>query len=947
MDRVKLDRFELDWVVVDRIKLDRLLVDRVVLDGLLMDRLLMDRLVVDKSVLVRLRLGSVTAANGNIIEERHSVPLLRRISGLARLSPVARFVSLMWLSAAVLWAVVLLGFAPIHAPINLPWPLLAVLFFAAERFVVDLEVREQTHSFSLSEIALLLALIFAAPSDLLIGQAIGAGLALSLRPGQRPIKLLFNLANFAACAAVALVLFRLIVGANDPLGLFGWIGAFVATFVSDLVGASAVAAVIWITQRERPNVGSLFGVGTIYTLVAPSVALLAATVLWYAPAASWLLVVLGAMVYVMLRWNGREIRRHRSVSQLHESTREIQSSFTLDDVARSLLAKARDMFDAEVAELLLFNADGTQAREARLGAGNQTDASNLIWRDVKLDPREGVWARVAAESRGVLIRGANTPRRGEGAIGRVAASALAVAEGKHDDTAARVLDHYRMRGIKSAMVAPLRVEDSVVGTLLVGNRRGSTVAWANADLTLLETLANHAGVAIENSRQADELAHQRDELERNATHDSLTGLANRTLFRRVITDALASKHPGAVMLLDLDRFKEVNDTLGHHNGDQLLRQVAARLNRLRDEHVSVARLGGDEFALLLDDAPDVADVSATVAKLLNAFDAAFVVQGVTVHVEASVGISLYPAHGTDPDSLLRRADVAMYQAKQTHTRSQIYERQSDPYSEARLALLGELRRATEQGQLTVAYQPQQSSDSGEIHSVEALVRWHHPQRGELPPDEFISLAEKSEVIHALTRFVLDRAIAQSAAWARDGLEVRVAVNLSARNQHDTQLAPDIATMLAQHGVPASRLELEITETSIESDPRGTEELLTTLHQMGVGIAIDDFGTGYSAFSYLQRLPVDEIKIDRSFVMGMDINERKHQIVRSTIQLGHNMGLRVVAEGVENETVENELAALGCDVVQGFHVGRPMSADMCGARLRRSVVSRPIPLRHSV
>jgi EAL domain-containing protein (putative c-di-GMP-specific phosphodiesterase class I) len=231
--------------------------------------------------------------------------------------------------------------------------------------------------------------------------------------------------------------------------------------------------------------------------------------------------------------------------------------------------------------------------------------------------------------------------------------------------------------------------------------------------------------------------------------------------------------------------------------------------------------------------------------------------------------------------------------------------------------------------------------------VEALVRWHHGQRGDVPPDEFITLAERSEIIHPLTRFVLDKSIAQVAAWQRDGIDARVSVNLSARNMHDTLLAPDIAAMLQEHGVSASRLELEITETSIESDPRGTDELLNTLHDMGIGVAIDDFGTGYSAFSYLQRLPIDEIKIDRSFVIGMESDERKRQIVRSTIQLGHNMGLRVVAEGVESDAVETELTALGCDLLQGYHIGRPMSADMCGARLRHAAAAAPVQLRRSV
>jgi len=860
---------------------------------------------------------------------------------------VALFVGLLWLAAIGLWAIILPNFGALAAPINLPWPLLAVLFFAAERFVVDLEVREQTHSFSLSEIALLLALMFAAPVDLLIGQALGAGLALSLRPGQRPIKLLFNLANFALAGSVALVVFRLIVGSADPLGLAGWLGAFAATFISDLVGAACVATVIWLSQRERPNVGSLFGVGTIYTLIAPSVALLAATVLWYAPAASWLLVVLGLMVYVMLRWNGREIRRHRSVSQLHESTRRIQAAFTLDDVARSLLATAREMFEAELAELLLFSADGTQARQARLSGDAALDGqAQLGWRDERLDPREGVWARVAAEGRGVLIRDASATARGERSWARWLAG-LSRASSSSDETADRVLAYYRARGIRGALVAPLRVEEAVVGTLLVGNRRGSVSDWSNADLTLLETLANHAGVAIENSRQADELARQRDELERSSTHDSLTGLPNRVLFRRHIAAALKSGAPGAVMLLDLDRFKEVNDTLGHHNGDQLLQQVAGRLSQLVEAHASVARLGGDEFAVLLEDVPEVNGIVAAADRLLALFDAQFVVQGVTVHVETSVGICLYPAHASDPDTLLRRADVAMYQAKAAHTRYQIYERQHDPYSEARLALLGELRRAPERGQLSLVYQPQAETASGEVHSVEALVRWQHPQRGELSPDEFIGLAERSELIHPLTRFVLERAIEQCAAWNRDGLAVRVAVNLSARNLHDPTLATDIAVLLERHGLEPAALELEITETSIEADPVGSEALLARLHEMGVAIAIDDFGTGYSAFSYLQRLPVDEIKIDRSFVIGMESDERKHQIVRSTIQLGHNLGLRVVAEGVESETVERQLADLGCDVLQGYQICRPMSADLVGARLRRAVPARAKALRRSV
>ena len=856
---------------------------------------------------------------------------------------VTLFVGVLWCGAIALWAAILPVFGQLPAPIGLPWPVLAVMFFASERFVVDLEVREQTHSFSLSEIALLLALFFASPVDLLIGQALGAGLALSLRPGQTPIKLLFNLANFAVSAAVALVVFRLVLGSAHPIAPPGWLGAFAAAFMSDLIAAASVALVIWLSQHERPNLGSLFGFGTVYTLVAPAMALLAATVLWHAPAASWLLIVLGLMVYLMLRFHGREVRRHRSVSRLHESTRRIQTSFSLDDVARALLATAREMFDAATVELLLFGADGDAARrlvesDSRAEAGGSVAVGDgtLNWTDEHLDPREGVWARVAAEGRGVLIHDASTAGR-DRRLGKwldVEAWLRRLASGA-DETADRVLAHYRTRGINGAMVAPLRVDEAVVGTLLVGNRRGSTSDWSTADLTLFETLANHAGVAIDNSRQADELARQRDELERRSTHDTLTGLPNRVLLRRTLSHALERGAAGVLMLLDLDRFKEINDTVGHHNGDELLRQLAGRLTALQAPGVIVARLGGDEFCVLIEQQPDVTAVGQLVRDVLVHFEAPFVVQGVTVHVETSMGVALFPAHGNDADKILRRADVAMYQAKAVHGGYAIYEQRRDPYSEARLALLGELRSAIERGELNLVYQPQATSGTEEIEGVEALVRWQHPQRGELAPDEFIGLAERSELIHGLTRFVLEQAIGQAAAWNRDGLGIRVAVNLSARSLHDIALAADIAGLLERHGLEPSALELEITETSIEADPVRSEALLARLHEMGVGIAIDDFGTGYSAFSYLQRLPIDEIKIDRSFVMGMETDRRKQQIVRSTIQLGHNLDLRVVAEGVETPAAQRLLAQMHCDVVQGYEIGRPMSADLVGARLRRS------------
>ena len=886
----------------------------------------MDRIELDIAVLVRRVLGSMSATTpgrSTFTKERQRRPLLHRVRQASSHAQIGLFVAFVGGLAVVLWLTIARTFAPLSAPLNLGWPAIALLYFFSERFVVDLDVHEQTHSFSLSEIALVLGLIFASPLDLLFGQALGAGSALLFRPGQRPIKLLFNLTNFAVCSAVALFFFRLIVGDEGPLAISGWVAAFAAVLASDTVGAANVALVIWLSQRERPNFASLFGFGTIYMVVAPSIAVLAATILWSAPSASWLVGAMAVLTIVVLRLHAREVQRRRSLSRLHDSTRRIQQSFSLDEVAHALLDTSREMFEGEVAELQLFSENGARARVL-----HASEDDSGAWEDQVLDPREGVWARVAAEGRGLLLTEAS--RRG---LSRARIEeALRNVVGRSAATPERVMSHFRALGIRGAMVAPLRVEESIVGTLLVGNRRGSISEWSNSDLTLLETLANHAGVALHNSRQADELAHQRDELQRRATHDDLTGLPNRTLFNDQLATAIASGSRGAVMVLDLDRFKEVNDTLGHHNGDQLLQEVARRLTEAHDG-VPVARLGGDEFAILLPTA-DLDDAVAGARGALAALQAPFVVHGVTVQVEASIGIALFPADGTDTATVMRRADVAMYQAKAAHSQYTFYELQRDPYSEARLALLGELRNAIERGELSVLYQPQADPRTSHIDGVEALVRWHHPQRGELLPDEFVPLAEHSELIHSLTRLVLQTAIAQCAEWHAQGFPIRVAVNLSARSLHDAQLADDIASMLSEHGLAATALELEITETTIESDPVRSDALLARLHAMGIAVAIDDFGTGYSAFTYLQRLPIDEIKIDKTFVIGMESDVRKAQIVRSTVQLARNMGLRVVAEGVETGSAQRQLARLGCNLVQGYFVSRAVSADMIGGLLRR-------------
>jgi diguanylate cyclase (GGDEF)-like protein len=433
------------------------------------------------------------------------------------------------------------------------------------------------------------------------------------------------------------------------------------------------------------------------------------------------------------------------------------------------------------------------------------------------------------------------------------------------------------------------------------------------------------------------LRQQAELNEHQALHDALTDLPNRTLFHDRVGQALSvarREHlPVAVMIMDLDRFKEVNDTLGHASGDELLKQAGVRLRDALRESDTVARLGGDEFGVLLPRVVDSAAAVAVARKLRKALEEPFAIHGLALQIEASVGIALYPEHGDDVHSLLQRADVAMYEAKEHPAGCEVYAKERDDYSPDRLTLLTELRRAIDVGELVLHYQPKADLRTSEVHGVEALVRWSHPKRGLVPPDEFIPLAQKTGVIVPLTFFVLNEALRQCRTWKLEGLDLCVGVNLSARNLLDVHLPDTVGELLAKWEVSPSLLELEITESTILADPIRAMHVLSRLSDMGVRLAIDDFGTGYSSLAYLKRLPVDELKIDKSFVQGMEEDENDAVIVRSTIDLGRNLGLRVVAEGVETAEAWRRLAALGCDIAQGYYLSRPIPAAELAAWLR--------------
>ncbi len=425
--------------------------------------------------------------------------------------------------------------------------------------------------------------------------------------------------------------------------------------------------------------------------------------------------------------------------------------------------------------------------------------------------------------------------------------------------------------------------------------------------------------------------------EQEALRDPLTGLANRTLLASATDRALqAATGMTAMLLIDLDHFKDVNDTLGHAVGDELLTAVA---DRLREEVASsdlVARLGGDEFVVLVRRCDD-SDAAVDLAERLGAaISRPYRVQGVVLTVGCSVGIGLSPDHVDTVEGLLRCADVALYAAKTTRGTYALYDRHSDQHSAALLGLQADLRAALEDPddqQIHVVYQPQLDMHSGQVSAVECLVRWSHPELGHLLPDNFIPMAESTSLIDLLMRRVLALSLAQIAAWDRDGLELTLAVNLSARQLSDLTLPDVVAGALEQHGLAANRLLLEVTESRLMSDPERSVQILGRLQALGVGLSIDDFGTGYSSLAYLQRLAVDEIKIDKSFTLGLH-EPGNAAIIRSTIELGHNLGLRVVAEGVEDQTSATMLAEMGCDMLQGYYIGRPTSPADLPALLSR-------------
>jgi diguanylate cyclase len=501
----------------------------------------------------------------------------------------------------------------------------------------------------------------------------------------------------------------------------------------------------------------------------------------------------------------------------------------------------------------------------------------------------------------------------------------------------RRLADRRLDGIR-ALVAPFTCTVAAVAILVTGTQmRIPDLAVALAAATLLTVTAR---LAI-TFRDVISLAETRTQ----ALTDELTGLANR----RSLVAALGAhaKHidPNAessiaLMLIDLDRFKEINDSLGHDIGDELLRQLARRLERYIRPGDQLSRLGGDEFAILLAPERDQTAAERVASRIATALDEPFALDDLTLHVKGSIGIALYPHHCSDPMQLLQRADVAVTIAKTAPTRVALYQIGEDPHSKERVQLLEALRAGLARGELVCHYQPKITAATGGTGSVEALVRWQHPERGLLAPDTFLPLAEQASLMRPLTLAVLHIALRDASRWRRAGHDVSVAVNLSVTNLLDVELASDVAALLYEHQLPASALILEITETVLMTDSTRAKTVVDALHALGVGLSVDDYGTGYSSLAYLQDLAIDELKLDRSFIMRLAEDPRTAAIVRSTVDLAHSLGLRIVAEGVEDAGTVEVLHRYGCDIIQGFFYSRPMPVAELTAWLANGPAAEP-------
>jgi diguanylate cyclase (GGDEF)-like protein len=800
-------------------------------------------------------------------------------------------------AAAAVFAVAVHGRAPLVAP-HLPWWAVAAGFCAAEICVVHVHFRRSSHSFSLADLPFVFGLAFAGGDDFVAGALIGAAAAWVFHRRMSAVKLAFNLAQLALAASVGVAVMRLVATAGGMTPAT-WGGLYAATFAGGMLTIVCIAGVIAIAEggMQLSVLGQMFATDSVVTLTNTSIAIAAAVVVSDDPRAVPVLLAPALTVYAAYRGYASERQRHEKLEFLYEANRTLSRSPEVAEALEGLLARSLEAFRSEVAEVMLFGADGTPLRTAH-GPGGER---------VSMAPAD----RRVAEALAAMVD-ADRP--------------VVALVPPFDHAGLRA--HFEERGIRHAMVAMLPGEERTMGTIMLANRFGIERTYSPDDLRLLEALANNASVALQYDRleqAVTKLESLQGQLHHQAYHDPLTDLPNRSLFMQRVREELTRPDGKvAVLFIDVDDFKTVNDSLGHGVGDALLVSVAERLRASVRPEDTVARLGGDEFGVMLPGVEDaIGQGRAIASRILGAFALPVQAGAELLSVHLSVGIADSGSSGEDGDALLRNADVAMYEAKaKGKARFELFEPPMAAAIVRRHDLKEQLAKAVEREQIVVQYQPIVELATGRIAAAEALVRWEHPVRGLVPPSEFVPLAEETGLIVPLGRHVLREACEQAAHWDES---LRMHVNLSVGELLHPDLLDAVRDTVGDAGLPPGQLVLEITESQLLGDTAVAAERFRRLRQAGIAIALDDFGTGYSSLSYLHSLPIDVLKIAKTFVDGMESGRRESAFVAMILELARTLELEVIAEGIETAGQLAALRALGAPLGQGFLLGRPSAA----------------------
>ncbi len=787
--------------------------------------------------------------------------------------------------------------------------LLSLLFFGAEFTLLNVEFRRQAHSLTLAGVPVMLAVLLAPPHTAVPARVVGALAALLLQRIDLE-KVVFNVASFAFETAVSAALARALIGSDAHLGA----GTFVVVLLVVLTVDQATSAlVLWIIRihgglMDRRQVAGVLGAASAMSVMTSALATgVVVLVAWAGVLGIELVVVVTVIASIAYRGYVSTRRRHQSLELVHNFVADGVGAESVDALIEQLLRRMRTLMNAGTAELRIFRPGIPSPGKHQEVASTQADVvlrmvvsddPGLQSTQEPVDSSDWLTLRVRTEDEPVLLA-RDSKNRG-------------------------IRAWLKTRGLRDAVIVPLPATQQTAGLVLVCDRLGDTTTFTDDDVSLLQTLTGHLAVALRSTQLVEKLSY-------DASHDSLTSLHNRShladCIHRTITEPVPESVGVAVLLMDLDGFKEVNDTLGHAVGDRLLQIVGQRLQSHTPAGAVVARLGGDEFAVLLTWLPGgEAQALAIAQQIADSLLQPYHLDEARLDVQVSIGVA-FTSNPTD--DLLRQADTAMYAAKTARIPISLYSAEMDRIRTERLELLADLRTAlrTDPAQFLLHYQPKIDLLTDTVVGVEALVRWQHPRLGFIGPDLFIPLAEATGLIDELTPLVLNEALAECAAWTSQGHRASVAVNFSARNIENKELAQHVAQALRIHKVDPAQLIIEITESTVMGDPRNTLPVLHELNDLGLSLSLDDFGTGHSSLAYLQQLPVTEIKIDRSFVLGLDAADptNSRTLIRSIAGLSKHLGLRVVAEGVEREERLAELRELGCDIAQGYHISRPMPA----------------------